>query len=179
VIFDKYKPVYKFNLKKELKNKKEEIVRDILKAKHEAGAPPYRIKQREFANFEVFTKYNDYLYDLFIKKSEKLLNPFTLKNTPLKVWCYFTGLGNHVEDTWHNHTRTSNINSVIYLETVKDYGINFKTDKESWYIEPKNFDLLIFPGFLSHKPVTSNIQQRISLNLELKCNEEDKDIFGL
>jgi len=172
--FDKYKPVYKFNLKKELKNKKAEIIKDILRSKEKAG--DYKTKGY---NFEVFTKYNDYLYDLFIKKSEKLLNPFTLKNTPLKVWCYFTGLGNHVEDTWHNHTHTSNINSVIYLETVKDYGIKFKMGTKSWYVESKDFDLLIFPGFLSHKPVTSNIQQRISLNLELKCNEEDKDIFRI
>ena len=35
MIFNKDRPVYKLNLKKELKNKKEEIVRDILKAKHE------------------------------------------------------------------------------------------------------------------------------------------------
>ena len=174
MIFDKYRPVYKLNLKKELKNKKEEIVRDILKAKHEAG--DYR---RRGYNFEIFTQYNDYLYNLFIEKSKKILNHFTIKNRKLKVWCYFTGLSNHVEDRWHNHTRTSSINSVIYLETVKDYGIKFKTDQESWYIEPKNFDLLIFPGFLNHRPVTSNTQQRISLNLELKCNEEDKDIFRL
>ena len=36
-----------------------------------------------------------------------------------------------------------------------------------------------FPGFLNHLPVTSSTQKRISLNLELKCNEQDKDIFGL
>jgi len=174
MIFNKDRPIYKLNLKKELKNKKEKIVRDILKAKDEAGN--YKVMAY---NFEIFSLYNAYLYELFMEKSKKLLNPFTLKNAPLKVWCYFTGLGNHVEDRWHNHRRTSSINSVIYLEAIKDYGIKFKGDKESWYIEPKNFDLLIFPGFLDHRPVTSNTQQRISLNLELKCNEEDKDIFGL
>jgi len=168
----KDRPVYKLSLKKELKNKKDEIIKDILKTKHkEDGTPNY--------NFEVFTKYNDYLYNLFIKKSKKLLNNFTIKDSNLKVWCYFTGSGNHVEDIWHNHTRTSNINSVIYLETVKDHGIKFEIGKESWYVEPKNFDLLIFPGFLNHKPITSSTQKRISLNLELKCNEEDKAIFRL
>ena len=117
---------------------------------------------------------------LFIKKSRKLLNPFTIRDPQLKVWCYFTGLGNHIEeDIWHNHTRTSNINSVIYLQTLKDHGIKFENGNESWYVEPENFDLLIFPGFLNHRPVTSQTQQRISLNLELKCNETDKDIFGL
>jgi len=171
-MFDKDRPVYKFSLKKELKNKKDEIVKDILKNQHGTDGTPHY-------NFQVFTKYNDYLYDLFIKKSKKLLNNFTIKDPNVKVWCYFTGLGNHVEDIWHNHIRTSNINSVIYLETVKDHGIKFEMSGESWYVEPKNFDLLIFPGFLNHKPVTSSTQKRISLNLELKCNEEDKAIFRL
>jgi hypothetical protein len=174
MIFDKDKPVYKFNLKKELKNKKEEIVKAILTSKHQAG----NYKATGY-NFEIFTKYNDYLYDLFIKKSRKLLNNFTIKDNNLKVWCYLTGPGDYAGKIWHNHTRTSNINSVIYLETVKDHGIKFKIGPESWYVEPKDFDLLIFPGFLNHLPVTSSSQKRISLNLELKCNEQDKDIFGL
>jgi len=174
-MFKKDRPVYKLNLKKELKNKKEEMIKDILKCKSEAG----NYRTLKGYNFEIFTKHNDYLYELFIKKSKKLLNNFTIKDNDLKVWCYFTGLGNHVEDIWHNHIRTSNINSVIYLETIKNYGIKFEMHKEVWYVEPKNFDLLIFPGFLNHLPITSNSQERISLNLELKCNESDKEIFGL
>jgi hypothetical protein len=174
MIFNKNRFFHKLNLKTELKNKKAEIVKDILKSKSEAGD----YKTRGY-NFEVFTRYNDYLYDLFIKKSKKLLNYFTIQDSPLKIWCYFTGPNDIEKDIWHNHRRTSNINSVIYLETVKDHGIKFKMDEESWYVEPKNFDLLIFPGFLNHQPVTSTTQQRISLNLELKCNEQDKDIFGL
>ena len=173
-MLNKQRPVYKLNLKKELENKKEEIMKDILKSKQQAGN--YRATGY---NFEVFTKYNDYLYDLFIKKSRKLLNNFTIKGNDLKVWCYFTGLGNHAKDIWHNHTRTSNINSVIYLKTIKNYGIEFEMHKEAWYVEPRNFDMLIFPGFLNHLPTTSNSQERVSLNLELKCNEKEKDIFGL
>jgi len=171
-MFNKNRPVYKLSLKKELKNKKDEIVKDILKTKHEPN------KTASYS-FEVFTKHNDYLYDLFIKKSKELLNNFTIKDPNLKVWCYFTGLGNQKADSWHNHARTSTINSVIYLETVKDHGIKFEIGKECWYVEPKAFDLLIFPGFLNHKPVTSSTHKRISLNLELKCNEEDKAIFRL
>ncbi len=171
-MFNKQRPVHHLNLKKELKNKKDEIVKDILVDE--------KNKKKSGYNFQVFTKYNNYLYDLFIRNSIKLLNPFTIRDPQLKVWCYFTGLGNHIEeDIWHNHTRTSNINSVIYLQTLKDHGIKFENGNESWYVEPENFDLLIFPGFLNHRPVTSQTQQRISLNLELKCNETDKDIFGL
>ena len=171
MIFDKDRPIHKLNLKKELKNKKAEIVKDILKSQDDIKTGAY--------NFEVFSKHNNYLYNLFIKKSRKLLNPFTIRDSWLRVWCYFTGVRDHRKDRWHNHSRTSSINSVIYLETVKNYGIKFEKGKEPWYVEPNEFDLLIFPGFLNHLPVTSSTQKRISLNLELKCNEQDKDIFGL
>ena len=173
-ISDKQRPVHRLNLKKELKNKKDEIVKDILTSKQKAGD----YKARGY-NFEVLTKYNDYLYNLLIKNSRKLLNSFTIRDSQLKVWCYFTGLSNHKEDIWHNHIRTSTINSVVYLQTLKDHGIKFNMGGEPWYVEPKNFDMLIFPGFLNHLPITSNVQQRISLNLELKCRETATDIFGL
>ena len=55
---NKYPYVHQFNLKKELKDKKEEIVKDILKD---------RKREKYDYNFQVFIKYNDYLYDLFIK----------------------------------------------------------------------------------------------------------------
>ena len=66
MIFNKDRPIYKLNLKKELKNKKEKIVRDILKAKDEAGN--YRAMAY---NFEIFSLYNAYLYELFMEKSKK------------------------------------------------------------------------------------------------------------
>ena len=174
----KNKPVYTCNVKKELKDKKDEIIKDILKAKRKHD----QVETTDYS-FEVDTPYRDDLYNLFIKKSREFLNPFTLTNLPLKVWCYFTyftGAGRTPrEDIWHNHIRTANINAVLYLKTVADHGIQFKTGEESWYIEPQNFDLLIFPGFLDHRPASSRTQERISLNLELKCNETEKDIFGL
>ena len=74
---------------------------------------------------------------------------------------------------------TGLISNITLKPAPSNHGIKFKMDEESWYIEPQNFDLLIFPGFLNHLPVTSRTQKRISLNLELKCNEADKEIFGL
>ena len=169
------KPVYTFNMKKELKDKKDEIIKDILKAKRKHD----QLETNHY-NFEVATPYHEDLYNLFIKKSREFLNPFTLTNLPLKVWCYFTGLSRSLrEDIWHSHIRTASINGVLYLKTLADHGIQFKIGKESWYIEPQNFDLLIFPGFLDHRPMASSTQERISLNLELKCNETEKDVFGL
>ena len=74
-MFNKDRPVYKLSLKKELKNKKDEIIEDILKNKQGADGTPHY-------NFQVFTKYNDYLYDLFIKKSKK---PFKNLNKWMEV----------------------------------------------------------------------------------------------
>ena len=119
------------------------------------------------------------LYKLFIDYSKKLLNKFSIKNSNFKVFCYFTGLNNYDPNEWHYHQNTATINSVLYIKTIKDCGINFKNNNECWYVEPKDFDFLIFPAFLNHLPITSKNQQRISLNLELKCNESDKEIFGL
>tara|TARA_R110001632_G_scaffold123844_1_gene236564 strand:- start:422 stop:931 length:510 start_codon:yes stop_codon:yes gene_type:complete len=169
-MLNKSRPVYKLNLKKQLKNKKEELIKDILNSKHKDTGSGY--------NFRLFTKYKDYLYNLFIKESKKILNPFTFKDKNFKVWCYFSGPADH-RTLWHSHTKTANINCVIYLQTIKDYGVEFELYQQAWYVEPKNFDMLIFPGFLSHRPMPSSTQQRISLNLELRCEENEKDIFGL
>jgi hypothetical protein len=174
-MFKKDKPVHKLNLKKELKNKKEEIVKDILISKQKAGN---NYESKNFL-FPVFSQHNDLLYKLFIDYSKKLLNKFSIKDSNFKVFCYFTGLNNYDPNEWHNHQSTATINSVLYMKTIKDYGINFKNNNECWYVEPKDFDFLIFPSFLNHFPVTSKTQQRISLNLELRCNESDKEIFGL
>ena len=167
------KLMHTLNLKDELKDKKNEIMKEILMHKKNNKTLDWNV-----GSIHVCTKYDDYLYDLFIKKSRKLLNPFTIKNPDLKVWCYFTGLGDSKKDTWHNHLKTSTINSVLYLETIKGCGINFRNKKEVWYVEPKEFDLLIFPASLDHLPVTSPTQQRVSLNLELVCNENEREIFG-
>ena len=58
-MFNKSRPVHKLNLQKELQNKKEEIVKDILKAKHEAK--DYRTQGYNFEVFKVFA----YALDIF------------------------------------------------------------------------------------------------------------------
>jgi len=127
-------------------------------------------------NFEIDFYHKYSLYNIFINESEKLLNKFTLKDNNFKLWCYLTNNdcieGNKV---WHNHTRTASINGVLYIKTQKNSGIEF----EFTYIEPNDFDLLIFPGSLNHRPIISNKKPRISLNLELRCIESDYDIFNV
>ena len=82
-----------------------------------------------------------------------------------KLWCYFTDKkysnGNGV---WHNHITTSTINCVIYLKTIKKCGIEF----EDFYVEANDYDMLIFPGHMNHRPIINSGKERISLNLELR-----------
>ena len=158
--------LYKDNLKKEIKNIKEDIIKDCSKTKKNANY-----------SFQVFTKYHDKLYSLFTKSCKKKLKKFNIINTPTKLWSYFTDKDYHEGDTWHNHINTCTICGVLYLETVKDCGIEFEHDNKIFYIEPKNYDLLIFPGFLNHRPLISNNKKRVSLNFEVFCHEPSNQIF--
>ena len=58
----KNKPVYTCNVKKELKDKKDEIIKDILKAKRKHD----QIEITDYS-FEVDTPYRDDLYNLFYR----------------------------------------------------------------------------------------------------------------
>ena len=82
------------------------------------------------------------------------------------------------DTNWHNHKQSATINSVIYLQ-VKDKGIRFKHENKQIYIQPDDGDMLIFPSFLEHQPDVSTDDKRISLNLELRCNENEKEIFDI
>ena len=160
--------IYKVNVKSDFQDLKVDIINDALKTRH-----------KQNFNFEVFTDYKQKLYDTFINHSENLLNDFTLKDKDFKLWCYFTDHSFNEGDTWHNHINTATINGVLYLKTVKNKGIEFENEGEKFYFEPQDFDLVIFPDFLNHRPVTSKVERRVSLNMELRCNESSEDIFRL
>ena len=91
--------------RKEVEPIKDELITDILSSRF------YR--HPESYNFKVNTKHNKYLYDLFIKRSRRLLNKFTLRDTDFKLWCYYTDNNFYLGDTWHNHINTSTINKKI------------------------------------------------------------------
>ena len=129
-------------------------------------------------NFEVFTKHKDKLYDIFIKESRKILNKFTLKDTNFRLWCLHTDQTFYEGDVWHNHIKSSTINCVLYLKTVKNKGIEFENNGDKTYVEPIDFDLVIFPNFLNHRPLLSKDKTRISLNMEIRCNENVNEIFS-
>ena len=114
-------------------------------------------------NFEVFTKHKD---------------KFTLKDTNFRLWCLHTDQTFCEGDVWHNHIKSSTINGVLYLKTVKNKGIEFENNGDKTYVEPIDFDLVIFPNFLNHRPLLSKDKTRISLNMEIRCNENVNEIFS-
>ena len=149
---------------------KRDIVKDVEDSK------PDTLKPTDL-NFQVNSKYKDYLYNIFISRCKKLLNNFSLSNNELCLWSYYTDKNSN-KSIYHNHERTSTINGVIYIKTVDNCGINFiDEDDKVCYYEPNDFDLLIFPNYVKHKPVASKLETRISLNLELECLENVNSIF--
>ena len=160
------KIVYIDNLEREVKDMKEDIINDCLKTKKNATY-----------NFQIFTKHHNKLYSLFKNSCKKKLKKFNIINVPTKLWGYFTDKDYHKGDTWHNHIKTCTIGGVLYLETVKDCGIEFEHNNKITYVEPKNYDLLIFPGFLNHRPIVSKDKKRVSLNFEISCHEPSNEIF--
>ena len=160
--------IHKVNIKKFItKELVDDILIDALKTRH-----------KQFYNFEVFTKHKEKLYNIFIKESRYILNKFTLKDEDFKLWCYYTDHTFHKGDTWHNHIDTSTINGVFYLKTVKNKGIEFENNGDRAYFEPIDYDLLIFPSYLNHRPLNSKFETRISLNMELRCNESVYEVFS-
>ena len=160
--------IHCFSIEEDIKNFKEDLIKECINQRKE---------EKGGCNFKVQTKYIDTLYKIFIDCAKKILRPFTIKDKTFKVWCYMTD--NMYNDTgWHNHKKSATINSVIYLQT-QGKGINFKQNNKQIYLKPNNGDMLIFPSSLDHNPEPSTNDKRISLNLELLCNENEKEIFNV
>ena len=160
--------IHCFSIEEDIKNFKEDLIKECINQRKE---------EKGGCNFKVQTKYIDTLYKIFIDCAKKILRPFTIKDNNFKVWCYMTD--NMYNDTgWHDHKKSATINSVIYLQ-IQDKGISFKQGNEQMYFKPDNGDMLIFPSSLDHNPEPSTNDKRISLNLELLCNENEKEIFNV
>ena len=183
--------INKINLRKEIHSIRNDLINDALKS-----CPQRSSSEMHIYNFPLYTQHTEYLYHLFIRESRRLLNNFTLRDEDFKVWCYLTDENYSQGDTWHNHIRTSTINGVLYLQTVRgggieictDYNVNIKYDipdeeynrENIKYIQPNNFDLLIFPNFIDHRPIIpKSKKKRITFNMELRCKEPSHTIFNM
>ena len=169
-----------------IKNIKKEIgpfYKDIVK-ECEDQRPAFleKIKSDPFFesnNFYLKTKYTKPLYHIMLKECRKLLNKFTVKDDDFKCWCFFSD--KYFNNTyWHDHIKGSTISGVVYLKINKNNkGIDFNIKNETVNFKPKQFDLFIFPNYLEHCPYPSrNKDSRITLNLELRCDESAESIFS-
>lgn len=147
------------NLRKEIKNIKEELISDCFKSIEN------RVKGSH--NYNVITKYKNQLYSLFIDTCKKNYKNLQVIHTPFKLWSYYTDKNYHEGEVWHNHINTCSLCGVLYLKTVKGCGIELRHKSKTIYVEPKTYDLLIFPGFLEHKPRISKNKKRVSLQFEI------------
>jgi hypothetical protein len=163
--------IYKFNLKKELKKINASLI-------NECKRDRFNFNKNIENNFYLNSKHTGFLYSLFLKYSKKVLNEFTLKDTDFKCWGYFSDK-TFTNGNWHNHLRTCTINGVIYVKLPKkEKGIDFKINNLINNFIPKKYDMLIFPSYLDHYPHPSTTSEpRISINLELRCNEKPENIF--
>ena len=160
--------IHCFSIKEDIKNFKDDLIKECINQ---------RKKEKGGCNFKIQTKYSDNLYKIFIDCAKTILKPFTIKNKNLMIWCYMTD-SVYSDTAWHNHMKSATINSVIYLQ-IQDKGISFRHNNKQIYLKPNNDDMLIFPAFLEHKPEPSNKDKRISINLELVCNENEREIFNV
>jgi len=164
------KLIYTFNIKDALENIKKPLIQECLNQR-------INLNEKISYNFELHSKYTNYLYNIFYNISKINLNTFSLKDVNFKMWAYVTDK-EYNKSQWHNHKLTASINCVLYLKTQKK-GITFQYQNQKKHLVPKDNDMLIFPSFLDHLPDVSKTKPRIALNLELRCNESIESIFKL
>jgi len=162
--------IIKQDINNKIKNIKDNLVLECMEQRKNLN--------EEFSfNYEIQSKYTNYLYDILYQVSKDKLNNFNLKDINFKLWCFLTDKKFN-KSCWHNHTKTSSINCVIYLN-AQNKGIFFKYKDKEAYVLPEDNNMLIFPAFLDHCPETSKKEPRISLNLELRCHEPVEKIFNI
>ena len=122
------------------------------------------------------------LYEKFLHASFEQFGQFTLSTeNSNRVWAYYS-TSTEYASVWHDHTRTSTINSVYYLSVPSGGGgeIEFILNGSVFSYKPEEGDLLVFPDYLVHRPTPCLSEKaRISINMEIKTIEKSINIFGL
>jgi hypothetical protein len=157
---------------------KTELVKKISEKKRFMG-PSYT----EALSFPIKIDYKNFLFDLyddFVEISKKHLKKFTIsdKNTK-RYWAYATNrFDPHYQ--WHDHIRTSTINGVYYFRIPESVSgqLDFWYKDNFFRFFPEENDLLLMPNYLKHAPRQPlSDEYRISINVEIICNEDPDDIF--
>ena len=142
------------------------------------------LSKRSGYNFQVTGDHSGFfnrLYEKFLHASFEQFGQFTLSTeNSNRVWAYYSTSTEYVS-VWHDHTRTSTINSVYYLSVPGGDGgeIEFILNGNIFSYKPEENDLLIFPDYLVHRPIPSLSEKaRISINMEIKTIEKSINIFN-
>jgi len=178
IINEKY-PILLFkNFKIPENQVKDELIKKIITEKISKG-PSYT----EALSFPIQIDYKNFLFDLydeFVEISKKHLKKFTISDSNIKrYWAYATNrFDPHYQ--WHDHIKSSTINGVYYLKIPESATgqLDFLYNDIFFRFAPKENDLLIMPNYLEHaprQPLSDDF--RISINIEVVCNEDPNDIF--
>tara|TARA_R110000803_G_scaffold137258_1_gene204249 strand:+ start:213 stop:767 length:555 start_codon:yes stop_codon:yes gene_type:complete len=129
-------------------------------------------------NNPIVKKCKDELYNIFLHRISKTFKQYTIYENNVNTVYSYVSDRNFNNANWHNHNNTGSISGVFYMKCVKDKGIKFRDKGIEQYIEPKENELVIFPGDLLHYPIPSkNDELRISCNMNLMCSEKINDLF--
>lgn len=138
-------------------------------------------------SFLIDKDYKDFFKNLYIKffeNSKTLFGDFTTSNNNDACWSYASNKFDHGAGVLHNHVNTSTINSVYYLNvpqtaSIDNGSITFILNGNIFTHKPENGDLLIFPDYLDHQiNFLDDIEYRISINMEIKCEESSEELFS-
>jgi hypothetical protein len=157
------------------KEDKNNILNSIFEAKKK-----HEQSEKKYYSYIVEHDYNNFLkklYNNFLISCFKIFDNFEIsKRNSSNCWAYCSN-ANDYNSYWHDHKRSSTINSVYYINIPKDSGgpLFFRIPKNNNEFEiysyfPKNYDLIIFPDYLEHKPMPpSSDDYRICINMEIIC----------
>jgi len=166
---------------------KNEVLHNIFEAKKEhERLNNYEKKYYSYAIKNDLNNYLKKLYNNYLLFCFKFFGNFNLsERNNTTCWAYCSN-EKDFNSCWHNHERSSTINAVYYINIPKNSGgpLYFKIPKDDDNFEmfsyfPKNYDLVIFPDYLEHRPMpSSSLEYRTSINMEIICkNITSKNLF--
>ena len=111
------------------------------------------------------------LYDFFIDNVKDIYKKDVIEKR--KYWaCIYDE--NFNSAVWHSHEKTCDINGVYYLTNGCEIHLK-DIDNNIIQHTPKQYELIIFPNWVSHIPIYHN-ETRMSSNVECHFNHEKKNL---
>ena len=125
---------------------------------------------------KIVPEFTSQLYKIFYSLSKEILGTVTLSESNSETcWANLSDADYYLSSI-HNHKNTATVNGVYYFKMPENCGgeLDFYNNNNEVIqtISPKQSQLVLFPGYLNHKNRYCNSKQfRISINLEITCNE--------